>query len=89
MNVKRSLKTSLICGAALSNLLLTGCQSFPKITICVSDPEAGGLQCSYNGEPTLFKPYSESGNYICRSPEDEQLVIEWIKRQCNSSKNTR
>lgn len=80
MNVRKSLKTLLLFGAVLSN---TACQSFPKITVCVSDPEAGGFQCSDADGVASFLPYPSTGNYVCRSPEDEQLVIEWIKRTCN------
>ncbi len=81
MNAKSWLKTLAICGAILSS----ACQSFPKITVCVSDPESGGMQCSFDGGETTFKSYPETSNYVCRSPQDEQTVIEWLKRNCKAN----
>ena len=76
------LKTWLIFGAVCS---LTSCAGFPKVTTCVSDPESGGMQCSLNGGEAEFKPYGDTGNYVCRSADDEQKIIEWAKRQCSKS----
>ena len=59
---------------------LTSCEH-PNITVCVSVPEKGGLNCSLAGGKMFFLPFSESSNYIALPPEDARTVIEKCYKQ--------
>lgn len=56
--------------------LLSDCKSGPKVTVCVSDPAAGGFDC-YNEATNLgsFIPYSQSDRFIALPPTDAQTVL--------------
>jgi len=62
-----------------------GCKSLPPHTVYVldSDSKGGwGVKTDKPKEEPTWKPYLYMDNYVCRSPEDEQKIIEWAKRNC-------
>ena len=65
----------LFVGAVLS---LNSCSpKGPAITVCISDPQAFGLDCvSPNGDMTTVD-YMDSENYVCLPPADARTFFEW------------
>ncbi len=64
---------------ALSILAISGvaaCGTLKGLTVCVSDPAKGGLQCSKDGAEKYFLPYSESENFIALPPKDAEKVFQ-------------
>jgi len=63
---------------------LLGCRSVPNHEICVLDPANDMAYCSMieGSDVARDVPLSELENYIARSPEDEQKLIEWARRNC-------
>ena len=79
---KMQLKTWLSFTLAFS---FYGCKSIPPHTIYVLDSESKGgwgMRTDKPKEEPTWKPYLYMDNYVCRSPEDERLLIEWAKRNC-------
>lgn len=60
---------------------LTACAHAPKVSPCVSDPPAGGLQCANADGSDAFRAYADSANYTCFSPDDLDAFVSWLKRQ--------
>lgn len=61
---------------------LTGCLG-PKVTVCVSDPEAGGFQCfDQRTKKDFFKDYRDSGNFVAMPANDYERVLKFIKNDC-------
>jgi hypothetical protein len=91
MSPKSFKALSLLCSLVV---LVTGCKHAPKITTCVSDPEAQGFQCmppisglcnpplerNPDGE-TCFLPFHASGNYVAFSPDDAQALFTYCKQK--------
>lgn len=78
-NVKLWQKSSVLLLLAFS---LSGCLG-PKLTLCVSDPEAGGFQCfDQRTEKDFFKPYPESGNFVAMPANDYERLLKFMKNGC-------
>lgn len=62
-------------------LSLTGCpDKFPKITVCVSDPEHQGFQCVAHDDTITFLKYDDSDNYIAFSPRDAETLLNYCRK---------
>lgn len=60
----------------LAASLLSSCGSGPKVTVCVSDPAAGGFNCyNENTQQSSFLVYSASDKYIAFDPTDAQTLL--------------
>lgn len=58
------------------SFLVVGCGKGPQVTVCVSDPGAGGFQCvDPQGVVTLLT-FNKTGNYVCFSPTDARTLLE-------------
>lgn len=64
-------------------LVLTACGQGPIVTVCLSDPKAGGFQCRDHDQKAFFKEYKDSENMVATTPEDFKKLLEWIKRHNN------
>jgi hypothetical protein len=59
--------------------LLASCASTPKgvvVVNCVSDPLTKSLQCVDRQGLDFIVPWEQSANFVCRPPEDDQLLNE-------------
>jgi len=45
------------------------------LTICISDPDKKGIQCSFNGKDKVLVPYEKTENFICMPFSDAQRVL--------------
>lgn len=67
---------------------LSACQSIPDHTVARLDlSEDGVIRRAVAGrisnpEDVWWKPANELNGWVCRSPRDEQKLIEWAKRNC-------
>lgn len=52
------------------------CGNGPKVTVCISDPGAGGFQCVDPEDKVSLIPYGQTGNYVCFSPSDARSLLE-------------
>lgn len=66
----------------ISLLVFSGCSSGPKVTICVSNPQAGVFECHDPKDGAFVVPFDQSENYIAMPPKDFQALIEYAKRKC-------
>lgn len=39
------------------------------------------MQVAYKDGTDGFKPYQDTGNWVCHPPEDYKALMEWIKRE--------
>lgn len=70
---------SLLCLAA-------SCKNGPKLKVCISDPQAGGLDCyDQTTEQSSFMPYPDTDRYVCLSPSDSQALLSFCARGNNAS----
>ena len=64
---------------AISVVFLMSCQTPAiqnnSITVCVSDPANGGIQCSFRGEPRYIVPFEKTENFICLPAESARTVL--------------
>lgn len=65
-------------------LSFSGCVSVPDHEICQLDIPRNRSYCARVSAPdkVRIRPLSELDKYIARSIDDEQKVVEWIKRNC-------
>ena len=57
------------------------CRKMPKIDICFSDPEAGGLTCVLSGGEDRFVPYSDTTNYFCTPSDHAEKLLQYCTRR--------
>jgi len=70
----------------LSLISLSACSSAPTVDTCVSDPGAGGMQCTGKGDDTgYFRPYEDSEGFVCASHSDLKRLADYIQRQAGKS----
>lgn len=64
--------------------LLADCASVPVHVVCQLSLNENGANCARTDRPkeTFFKPLSQLDGYIMRTPRDEQVLIEFFKRNC-------
>lgn len=85
-SVRLLLKSFVIAGVAFSGC--AGCRvAPPRQTLCMldvssPDPQAWVSYCfdTAKDDNGFDLPVARMDKYICRSPEDEQVLEEWIKR---------
>lgn len=58
-----------------------GCKSGPKVTLCILDPEKGGLDCVTHDKKEYFQAFDVSTNYVCTSPDDFRTLLEYCYRK--------
>ena len=63
----------------ISAVFLVSCQTpattIKPVTVCVSDPQSGGIFCSLNGEARVLITFDKTENYICLPPESARIVL--------------
>lgn len=77
-------KLSLMPLLLYLSLAFSGCKDAPKVTVCVSEPTAGGLQC-YNESTGEFSfvAYKDSDKYIAMPETDEQTLLDYCSLNSN------
>lgn len=65
------------------------CGEGPRVTVCISDPMAGGLQCdpNFGDQEPFFLAYGMAENYACYSPRDHQEALEYYMRRIEACRN--
>lgn len=59
-------------------LVVSNCGSAPKVTVCISDPSAGGLDCyNENTGVSSFIKYEDSDKYVALPPSDAQTLLNY------------
>lgn len=72
------LKLSLILSLVV---LLSSCGHGPKVTVCVSDPAAGGFDCyNENTQQSSFMAYAASDKFVAFSPTDAQTLLNFCNQ---------
>jgi hypothetical protein len=72
-------KLYLICFLAFS---LMACEKLPPLDFCLSDPEAGGMQCVDKKKKNYFKRYQDSGNDVCMPNPDFKILVDFLAEHC-------
>lgn len=63
-------------------LFMFGCNGSPKLTICISDPKPGGVDChNARDGKDFFSPYSETDKYVFMPPGDAQTYFTWCAQK--------
>lgn len=80
------MRLRIICALSVA-LGVSGCQTVPDHEVAQLVVEDGVVERARAGrisdpERVYWKPVTEMNNYICRSPRDEQRLIEWYRRTC-------
>lgn len=69
---------------------LSACQSMPDHEVVRLKVQGGSVSAEAGRiskpEEIYPKPVSQLNNYLCRSPRDEQKVVEWMYRNCRGPK---
>jgi len=77
---QKKFKTFIVAGSFLI-LALVACAAGPIVSVGISDPASGGVQVTPpEGRPFLL-PYPDTENYICYSPADHKVIVEYYKRE--------
>lgn len=65
-----------------TSLIACSCISAgPKFSPCIYSGDAHGAWCSpITGEPVYLRPDDQLTNYVCISPSDLEVVLDWIKK---------
>lgn len=67
--------------ASCSLMLLSACNSGPKVAVYVSDPANNGMQgVKADGQPD-FKPYADTESYVCYEPNDMRTLLEYCRKK--------
>ena len=85
MKNERLLEKFRILFLSFSFLVLSGCPTAPKLTICVSSPETQTWECVRPDKTEYSISYDIIGveeNWIATPAEEFQTLIEWIKANC-------
>lgn len=72
---------------AVLGILFPGCKTpGPKLQDgnCILDPDAGLSYCYPPGKPSVDKKIAELGGYTCFSPDDTQILLDWIDKHTKS-----
>lgn len=66
-------------------IFLNGCQTIPDHEVCQLDLQKNGGWCAMTGNPNApyFKTLQDMDNGIVRTPEGEQALRDWAKRNCS------
>ena len=72
---------SLLLFASCS--LLSSCRGDgPSVTVCLVDPVNNSLQCSDSDGNVTELQLRDAENYVCLSPTDFELVLNYAKKRC-------
>lgn len=55
----------------------------PQVTVCVVDYANQALQCARPDDTTFTLPLPQADNYVCMSPSDTELLLNWVKARCS------
>lgn len=67
----------------LSVCSLVSCKgNGPSVTICIIDSVKNELQCSTAEGVTKVLALPDAQNFVCLSPEDFNLVLNYVKNRC-------
>lgn len=83
------MRSRIICVLLAS---FSACQSIPDHEVVQLRVDNGVSQGGWaarvkDPENVYWKPASQMQGHLCRSPRDEQKVIEWIKRNCGKEES--
>lgn len=73
-------KLSLLLFASCSLIACRG--DGPSVTVCLVDPVNNSLQCSDADGNVTELQIGDAGNYVCLSPSDFELVLNYAKKRC-------
>lgn len=51
----------------------------PRVTVCISNPAAGGAECVNRDGTSNSLPYVETDNYVMFSPDDAEAILNYCK----------
>lgn len=54
----------------------------PDVIVCLVDSFRNELQCSDSLGNKFVIPMNEAENYVCLSPEDFQLILNYARNRC-------
>lgn len=63
----------------LFSVILSGCAHLSGLSVCTSDPDKNGMECSKNGEKPILFPYKDTSNFICMPSQDARTLYERLK----------
>jgi hypothetical protein len=73
-------KLSLLLFASFS---LVSCRGEgPAVTVCLIDSVNNSLQCSDADGNVTELPVADAGNYVCLSPDDFEILLNYAKKRC-------
>lgn len=56
--------------------LLSSCKKGPLVTVCISDPPAGGMDCyDQVNKKSFFILYAQTDKYVALPPADAESVL--------------
>lgn len=62
---------------------LAGCRGEgPEVTVCLLDPVNNSLQCGKADGTQFSLPIVDGENYVCLSPDDFELLLNYAKKRC-------
>lgn len=66
-------------------LFFVACKSGPDVTLCVIDSQSLLMICSDSekNQKMVRLDGPEADNYVCMSPDDFSIFLEWAERRCS------
>lgn len=74
-------KLSLILLSNFS-ILFMGCPDGPAIKVCLSSPKTDEFRCyDSQSSATSAIDFANTENYVCVSPQDEKILLDYCKQK--------